>query len=70
MKEPLKGTIPRDMGERLKAMETITLVTLSMGLIMETELCMIKMVMLFILEVGDDFFLGLKSKFYICKFKN
>ncbi len=70
MKEPLKGTIPRDMGERLKEMETITLVTLSMGLIMETELRMIKMVMLFILEVGDDFFSGLKSKFYICKFKN
>ena len=47
------------MEERLREMETITLANLCTTLIMERELCMIKMEMLFNLELGDDFFFNI-----------
>ena len=68
--EPLKTTKSRDTGERLKEMETITLVALSMSLILEKELCMIKRVMLFNLELGDDFFLRIKIQILYLTFVN
>ena len=47
------------MEERLRETETITLANLCTTLIMEKELCMIKMEMLFNLELGDDFFFNI-----------
>jgi hypothetical protein len=47
------------MEERLRETETIILANLCTTLIMEKELCMIKMEMLFNLELGDDFFFNI-----------
>ena len=47
------------MEERLRETETITLANLCTILIMEKELYMIKMEMLFNLELGDDFFFNI-----------
>ena len=43
------------MEEKLREMETIILVNLRMEFILEKELYMIKAVMLFNQELGDDF---------------
>ncbi len=44
------------MEERLRETETTTLANLSLAVIMEKELCMIKMEMLSNQVLGDDFY--------------